>query len=275
MGRNKLIVESSVACKVGTRSLPLSDWTAVVQCLSPQLDFVVSPLSFLEVVNSLACGDEKYVIPNLKRLEALSPTAPLSPVFLEMPGQFILREVLKCGPVLVETYQPWQMAEAMVTVLRHKSVSTELRDWLAEIKSNHQSGKADYVSTQDQIRSLGQFIGNRELWLRSKTRHLGILQLSDEKVRRLSVAVDAAYEYATRLRNELKNPSYSASKEKSAWIDYQQLFYLADPTMHIPYWDNDFMQRSGNSVQKARLLKLSDVLTRASSVPGTSGGKQK
>jgi len=27
------------------------------------------------------------------------------------------------------------MAEAMVSVLRHKSVSTELRDWLAEIKN--------------------------------------------------------------------------------------------------------------------------------------------
>ena len=39
------------------------------------------------------------------------------------------------------------MAEAMVSVLRHKSVSTELRDWLAEIKNNHQSGTADYVAT--------------------------------------------------------------------------------------------------------------------------------
>jgi hypothetical protein len=167
-----------------------------VQHLAPQFDFVVSPLSFLEVLNSLACGDEKYVIPNLRRLEALSPTAPLSPVLLEMPGQFILREVLKCGPVLVETYQPWQMAEAMVSVLRHKSVSTELRDWLAEIKNNHHSGTSNYVDTQDEIRRLGQFVADRELWLRSATKHLGILQLSDEEVQNLSVAVDAAYEYA-------------------------------------------------------------------------------
>jgi len=265
VSRNKLIVESSVACKVGTRSLPQSDWTAVVQHLAPQFDFVVSPLSFLEVLNSLACGDEQHVILNLKRIEALSPVDPMRPAFLEMPGQFILREVLKCGPVLVETYQPSQMAEAMVIVLRHRGVSAELRDWLAEIKRNHQSGTSGYVSTQDQIRSLGQFVGNRELWLRSKTKHLGILQLTDEEVQRLSVALDAAYEYATWLRNELKNPSYSASKEKSAWIDYQQLFYLADPSLHILYSDNDLTQRSGSSGQRSRLVKLSDVLAKATS----------
>jgi hypothetical protein len=123
------------------------------------------------------------------------------------------------------------------------------------------------VTENNGHRSLGQFVGNQELWLRSKTKHLGILQLSDDEVKRLSVAVDLAYEYATWLRNELKNPSYSASKEKSAWIDYQQLFYLADQTMHILYSDNDFVQRSGSSGQKSRLVKLADVLAKAASVP--------
>lgn len=263
MGRNKLIVESSVACKVGTRSLPSSDWTMVVQFLASDFDFVVSPLSFLEVLRSLACGDEQYVIPNLKRVEALSPIDPLKPVFLEMPGQFILREVLGCGPVLVETYQPWQMAEAMVSVLRHNRVSTELRDWLAEIRNNHQSGTTGYVSTQDEIRKLGQFVANRELWLRSKTKHLGILQLSDEEVLRLSVAVDAAYEYAAFLRNMLKSADYSPSREASAWVDYQQLFYLADPTMHILHEDNDFTQRASASSQLSRMLRLTTVRAEA------------
>jgi hypothetical protein len=61
----------------------------------------------------------------------------------------------------------------------------------------------------------------------------------------------------------LKNPSYSPSKEKSAWVDYQQLFYLADPAMHVLYDDNDFMQRSGGSSQKSRLLKLPDARAEA------------
>lgn len=263
MRRNKLFVESSVACKVGTRSLPLSDWTAIVQHLAPLFDFMVSPLSFLEVLNSLARGNEQYIIPNLKRLEALSPIYPLEPAFLEMPGQFILREVLGCGPVLVNTYQPWQMAEAMVSVLRHSSVSIELRDWLAEIRTNHQSGTENYVSTHDEMRQVGQVVPDRELWLRAKTRHLGILRLSDEEIQKLGVALDAAYQYAAWIRRELKNPHYQPSKRASAWVDYQQLFYLCDPTIHMLYVDNDFTERTGGSSQQSRLLKLSDVMAEA------------
>jgi len=262
----KLLIESSVACKVGTGSLPQSDWTAVVQYLAPNFEFVVSPLSFLEVLRSLASGDERYVIPNLKRLEALSPINPLSPVFLEMPGQFILREVLGSGPV-VKTYQPSEMAEAMVSVLRHKSVSPELRTWLAEIRSNHRSGASNYVSTHEEMRKVGQVVPDRELWLRAKLRHLGILHLSDEEVQKLSSVLDAAYEYVAWLRKQLKNASYSPSKEESAWVDYQQLFYLSDPTIHILHWDNDLIQRSGSSNQRSRLLKLPDVSAKALPVP--------
>jgi len=63
----------------------------------------------LEVLNSLATGDEPHIFPNRKRLEALSPLDPLAPTFLEMPGQFALREVRGPGPILVNTYQPWEI----------------------------------------------------------------------------------------------------------------------------------------------------------------------
>jgi hypothetical protein len=259
---NKLFVESSVACKVGTRSLSQSDWTAVVQHLASNFEFVVSPLSFVEVLNSLARGSEQYVLPNRKRVEALSPIDPLNPTFLEMPGQFILREVLGC-PRVADTYQPGELAEAMVIVLRLNKVTQELRDWLADIRRNHQSGTASYVSTHDEMRKVGQVVPDRELWLRAKTRQLGILHLSDEEIQKLGVALDAAYQYAAWIRRELKNPHYQPSKRASAWVDYQQLFYLCDPTMHILYTDGDFTQCTGGSAQQSRLLKLSDVMAEA------------
>jgi hypothetical protein len=262
VSRNKLFVESSVACKVGSRSLPLSDWTAVVQHLAPLFDFVVSPLSFVEVLRSLALGKDHYIIPNLKRVESLSPIDPFHPVFLEMPGQFILREILGC-PRVVETYQPGELAEAMVIVLRLNKVTQELRDWLADIRSNHQSGAESYVNTHDEMRKVGQVVPDRELWLRAKTRQLGILHLSDKEIQKLGMALDAAYEYAAWIRRELKNPHYQPSKSTSAWIDYQQLFYLCDPAMHILYIDGDFTQRTGGSSQQSRLLKLSDVMAQA------------
>ena len=264
MRRNKLIVESSAACKVGTRSLPLADWTAVVQHLAPQFDFVVSPLSFVEVLRSLARGKDQYIIPNLKRVEALSPIDPLHPAFLEMPGQFILREVLGRGPSVEDTYQPPQMAADMVTLLGARRVTKGLRDWLNEVTSKHQSGIDNFTENHDSMRKVGQAVPTPENWARAKFKRLGF---SDDEIRRLAAGVDAAYEYAVWVRRELNNPSYLPSNETTAWFDYQQLFYLYDPTIHILYWDNDLMQRSGSSSQRSRLLKLPDVLAKASPVP--------
>ncbi len=254
MGQNKLLVETSVACKVGTWDLPESEWDAVAQYLSASFDFVVSPLTFIEILNSIARGGEQFFVSKLKRLAALSPMDPLNPTFLEMPGQFVLREVLG-GASAVETYKPWQMAEAMTTVLHHKSVSPELRAWLDEIQSNHQSGTANYVSSHDEMRRVGQIVPDRERWLRAKMRHLGILLLTAEEVQKLAVALDAAYRYAAWIRQELKNRYYQPSKRVTAWIDYQQLFYLCDPAIHILYVDTDFTLRTEGSSQQSRLLK--------------------
>jgi hypothetical protein len=260
VSRNKMIVESSAACKVGTRSLPLPDWTAVVQHLAPQFDFAVSPLSFVEVLRSLALGQEQYVIPNLKRVEALAPIDPLHPVFLEMPGQFILREVLGRGPSVEDTYQPSQMAADMVTLLGAQRVTKGVRDWLDKVTSKHQSGVDNFTNNHHLMRKVGQAVPTPENWVQAKFKRLG---LSDDEIRRLSAGVDAAYQYAIWVRRELNNPSYLPSNETSAWFDYQQLFYLSDPTIHILYWDNDLMQRSGSSTQRSRLLKLPDVLAEA------------
>jgi hypothetical protein len=263
MSRRKLFVESSVACKVGTRALPESIWRAVVQHLAVDFDFVISPLSFVEVINSLARGGEEYILANRKRLEALSPVDPLRPTFLEMPGQFVLREVLKCPPVLVDTYQPWQLAEGMVAVLQHTSVSQELRDWLAEMSGSHRIGTTDYATKHDEMRKVQQLKPDRELWLKANLNHLGILSVTNDELRRLGVVLDAAYEYAAWTRRQLENPSYSPSRETSAWIDVQQLFYLSDPAIHILYNDGDFSQRTNGTNQQSRLLKLADVIAQA------------
>jgi hypothetical protein len=270
MSRGKLFVETSVACKVGTRALQDTDWRALVQDLRRDFDFVVSPLSFVEVLNSLARGSEQSILPNRRRLEALSPVDPLNPTFLEMPGQFLLREVLGCPAVLVDTYQPQQMAEAMVAVLMHNSVTPELRAWLAEIKSNHHSGTSDHVAKHDLMRTVGQTMPDRELWLRAILTHLGILLPSEDELRKLGEALDAAYQYSARLRRQLENPSYTPSSERSAWVDNQQLFYLCDPTVHILYLDGDFTQRTSGSNQQSRLLRLSDVIAQAGAKSLTS-----
>jgi hypothetical protein len=96
-------------------------------------------------------------------------------------------------------------------------------------------------------------VPDRELWLRAKLRHLGILCLSEEEVEKLGYAIDAAYEYAAWIRRQLGNPSYLPSRETSAWADYQQLFYFSAPDMHMLFADGDFTARTGESSQRSRL----------------------
>jgi hypothetical protein len=257
---NKLIVESSVACKVGSRSLPPSDWTAVVQYLSPQCDFVVSPLSFLEVVRSMALGDERFIVEKLKRVEALSPVHPLNPVCLEMPAQFALREVLGKGPSVTDTYQPTQMYGDMVTLLSAQRMTNGLRKWLDEATSKLESGRDNFTSSHDSMRKVAQAVPTADKWVRGQFKRVN---LSDDDVRKLTVVLSAAYEYAAWVQRTLKNLNYSPSEDKGAWIDRQQLFYLSDPTMYILCDDKDFVHRSGASPQRARLLRLPDVVAEA------------
>lgn len=77
------------------------------------------------------------------------------------------------------------------------------------------------------------------------------------------VRVSPAYEYAVWIRRQLRNPSFSPSKDKGSWIDRQQLFYLADPTMHILHEDNDLTQRASASSQLSRMLRLTTVRAEA------------
>lgn len=260
MVRKKLIVETSVACKVGTRSLPLADWTAVVQYLSPQFDFVVSPLSFVEIVRSMSLGDELSIVEKLKRVEALSPVHPLNPVCLEMPAQFALREVLGKESYIADAYQPTQMCGDMVTLLGAQGMTNGLRTWLDEVTSKHGSGTDNFTSTHDSMRKVAQPVPTPENWVHGQFKRV---DLSDDDVRKLVVSLSAAYEYAVWVRRDLKSSNFSPSKHKSSWIDRQQLFYLADSAMHILCDDNDFLRRSGGSPQKARVQMLPDVVAQA------------
>jgi hypothetical protein len=112
----------------------------------------------------------------------------------------------------------------------------------------------------EEIRKIGQTTPDRELWLRAKLAHLGIVLPSEEELRKLGIALDAAYEYSAWIRRQLENPSYLPARDASSWIDYQQLFYLSDPDIHILYVDGDFTDRTGRSRQQSRLIKLADVL---------------
>lgn len=259
MSAQKVFVETSVALKVGTSHLPEDQWQAVVQHLAPTCQFVVSPLTFFEVLNSLASGDENYIVPNLRRLRVLSPDNPAGPRFLEMPGQFALRVILGCGPIS-GTYQPVQLEEAMATVLEQVAPTRELRAWLADVNCQLRIGKDSFVSTYEKDRTSPQTGSERESWARAHLEHLGIILPTPEELEKFSRGLNAAIAYETSLRRQLKNPGYFPVNDDSSWIDSQQLFYLCDPNVHMLYLDRDFETRVEDTTQRSQLFNVKAVL---------------
>jgi hypothetical protein len=262
VSKSKIFVETSVTNSIGTRNLSDADWRDVVLYLAPKFDFVVSPLTFLEILNSLARGDERFVLPNRKRLYALFPLNPLKPTFLEMPGQFVRRYVLGYDRLLV-TYQPDQLREALINILECEGIPEELRLFLREVEAMHRRGLEDFSTKYQEARRIGQRRPNRADWVRSNFELLGVADPSDKQVEAAGLALDAAYEFSAWTRKRLADARYSPEADKSSWVDGQQLFYLCDPDMHMLYLDGDFIERTGSSSQRSRLLKLTTVMGEA------------
>lgn len=257
----KIFVETSVALKVGTVDLPERDWQAAVHRLSADFEFVVSPLTFFEVLNRLAGGSEEYILRNARALSALSPINPLAPTFLEMPGQFIFRQVLECQPI-ADTFQPEHLQEAMTVILEHRELTPELRAWLAEVRQMHRSGKQGHVDKCREMQRTGRTELHPGLWVREIFRQMGIISLSKGEIEKSVSALDAAREYTDSVRKQLENPQYVPTLERSGsnWIDTQQLLYLCDPSVHILYLDRHFETRTGVTSQRAQLLNVRKLM---------------
>lgn len=259
MTAHKVFLDTSVVLKVGTPILPEDHWHAVVQNLASTCQFVVSPLTFFEVLNSLALGDESRIISNLRRLRALSPHRPPRPSFLEMPGQFALRVILGY-PRTLDTYQPAHLQDAMVTLLGQAATTPELRAWLADVSVQLQRGKDSFVSAYEEIRTSRQTDPNQSSWARAHLEQLGIILPTGKELEKFSRGLEAAYGYGAWLRRQVRNPSYSTANNDSSWIDEQQLFYLCDPSVLMLYLDRDFETRVGDTAQRSQLLNVRAVL---------------
>lgn len=258
MHARRVFIETSVALKIGTPHLPEERWQAIVRHLASTCRFVVSPLTFFEVLNSLACGDDDHFVPNLRRLRVLSPQDPAHPTFLEMPGQFSLRAIFGWGTI-ADTYKPEQLEWVMVHVLEQAAPTAKLRAWLADVNSQLRVGKDSFVSTYEELRRSCPTEPDRDLWARERLMQLGIVSPTSEESGRFSRGLDAAFAYEASTRRQLKNPSYSPAKDESSWVDPQQLFYLCDPDVHMLYFDKDF-EIAEDTIQGSQLLNLRGVL---------------
>jgi hypothetical protein len=72
--------------------------------------------------------------------------------------------------------------------------------------------------------------------------------------------MSAAFEYErTNFNIAANNPNLNIGKRDSDWGDFQQLFYLCDPTLHMLTDDEDIRTKCKASEQSRRIILLKEV----------------
>jgi hypothetical protein len=100
--------------------------------------------------------------------------------------------------------------------------------------------------------------GNREIWTRHLARFWSVV-LSDEEVEALALVLDAAYEYQKTVWT-MSGGSFNPERNENDWIDWNQLFYLADPSVLFVTEEGKIRERCQGSSQSSRIVLVDELL---------------
>ena len=126
------------------------------------------------------------------------------------------------------------------------------------LTSQMDAGKSEHAKLLVSVRDGTQNLPTPEQWASSILAMNGYSALSVE-ANRVASALESAYLFDLSLWDLAKNNTYDFLKHASDWIDSQQLYYLADPSIHFLTTDESTIRkRVAASSQAARILTLRD-----------------
>lgn len=131
---------------------------------------------------------------------------------------------------------------------------------LDEVVSQVDRGKAQHVKSLEELRDGVSKRSNQEIW---STSLLNLIEVpaTPENVTRILNATDAAFWYSSALYDLAKARNYNFDERDSDWLDYHQLLYLADPTVHFVTAEVKLPARIKKSVQRDRVLVWKDLIS--------------
>lgn len=258
------------------------EWNHARKFIREKCQYLVSPLTFLELLNGIANATEAGFQNFRRELNALIPSH-MQVNFLKSPGSFVLKTVfgisrphqgyehqdLKQWLRLIfraKSYHELVAGEITVQGLKGRTIGLNPTVVLEQTLG----GKRVLVDQLNKVRTGELQISNRLTWARLILTRLGQMPNHEDSLK-LANALDGAYEFFAWLCQQAKTSNYKFEKHTSDWFDSEQLYYLADPHMYLVTSDGDFTQRVRKSSQAARLVTyrtggvstLADVLKRA------------
>jgi hypothetical protein len=265
----KLVLDTNVCGKLLTPA-HCYDVAAIKARISRKFKLVISPLTFVELLDALTKSDSAHFESHKERLRLMAGGG--KPVFLRFPVAFALRTILGLGSPATK-FGPVDFENWFRIVLRARSrddlIQGNIRHPLdsrktyglnpAEISRQQNEGKAKHRRRLRVLQNRPSPIPPGPQWAASLARDLR-RNLTEEEAIRFHHGLDAAYEYDKELRRIAAHKTYNFDKHDGDWIDYHQLFYLCDPDILLVTDDSNLLKRIGRSSQKDRILLLKDFL---------------
>jgi hypothetical protein len=267
----KLILDTNVCGKLLSPAY-LGDVERIKRQFSRNFRIVVSPQSFLELLNCIRGGDGTHFSADKDRLRLLVGGGKMD--FLPFPVAFALKTVLGVADRSPKFFGPSHFRLWFRVVIHAKDRAELVNDdvrlpgdtqrqrrgfKLEESNRQHEDGISQHrVQIEKAIGGKG-ILPPPDLWAAGLADSLGH-KLAPQQATLLGTRLDAAYRYAKELCSIVANGLYNFDKHRGDWIDWQQLFYLCDPSIFLLTDDKGLWNRVGSSSQGAQILDLRNFL---------------
>jgi hypothetical protein len=270
MATPRLFLDTNVCEKLSSPAHGF-DSQGIVQRLADKFSIVVSPRSLFELLQGVVGGttDEHLRSDQTKLLTLLGHQRP---TFLELPGHFALRTVL--GVISsVPCMTPTDFVQIVTTVGAARSLR-ELFDGKVRIPGDSTATygldrnivaaeKEEDSKTHREWLSFAKErtdnFGTPEAWAYLVGVAHGV-RLTDMQNMYFAKCLSAAFEYErTNFNIAANNPNLNIGKRDSDWGDFQQLFYLCDPSLHLLTDDEGIRTKCKASEQSKRIILLKEA----------------
>jgi len=266
----KLVLDTNICSKLCSSTFGY-DAPAIKRRLAEQYDIVVSPRSLFEILQgTINAKREEHLQSDKDKLFTL--IGPHRPTFLEFPGHFALRTVLGVVPT-VQALGTETFAQLVCIVIAAKNLHDLFGSWVELpfdkagryglerriVEGERADDQAAHRQWLDLAKTLPEGFGTPEAWAyligRAHDVHLDHMQTMH-----LAKRLSAAYEYQKAKFNVARdNPNLNLAKRDGDWGDFQQLFYLSDPQVHLLTDDEGIRKTCLASEDSKRIILLKEV----------------
>jgi len=269
--RKKIFYDTQVITYALAGRIPPSAWKLVSQYVSARCRYCVSLNTLTELVVGLARGDDSHFTENANRVRFLC-SAPKA-VFLPLVGEFVRTRVFHESPrrpdyshdqiklwprIIMKARDKRELTAGLVSLPEPGRSGIDYGFNLDMLVRQVQSGKDAHARALNDLRTGTLRRPTQQQWAAGVLHNLQI-RFTNSNVASLCSALDAVYQYDSSLYDLAQSNSYDFSKHDSDWLDSQQLYYLADPSVFLVTFDSKIKVRTTKSSQFSRILGFEEL----------------